>query len=379
MAENPLYIKAKSFIEQFYQENKLGDEACIRRLSEVSGSIAESGTYEHTYEELSYGAKLAWRNSNRCIGRLFWNSLNVFDRRHDVTEEQVKESLLEHIVSATNGGKIRSSITIFAPSQAGADPVRIYNHQLIRYAGYKQDDGTVIGDPHSAGMTDFCHSLGWKGEGTAFDVLPIVIQVNGNKPYYFDIPKELVQEVAITHPESRSFNDLGLKWYAVPIISEMKLEIGGVEYKAAPFNGWYMETEIAARNFADEARYNVLKETARAFDIDTTMNASMWKDRAIIELCTAVMHSFKKAGVSITDHHTASQQFELFERIEQEQNREITGDWTWLIPPVSPASSHIFHKQYNNTWKSPNFFYQPSLLDEKKQLKHGCPFFYHQQ
>jgi nitric-oxide synthase len=37
----------------------------------------------------------------------------------------------------------------------------------------------------------------------------------------------------------------------------MKLEIGGIEFTACPFNGWYMVTEIG-RNLADTNRYNKL-------------------------------------------------------------------------------------------------------------------------
>jgi hypothetical protein len=38
---------------------------------------------------------------------------------------------------------------------------------------------------------------------------------------------------------------------------------GGVQYTAAPFNGWYMVTEIGARNFGDIARYNLLPMVAQ--------------------------------------------------------------------------------------------------------------------
>ncbi|MFB1083351.1 nitric oxide synthase oxygenase [Jeotgalibacillus sp. JSM ZJ347] len=372
--EHPIYQKAEDFIRQYYKENGFNEAACEARLAEICLSIRQSGTYQHTSEELTYGAKLAWRNSNRCIGRLFWNSLSVSDKRDAASEEQVKEALLEHIEYATNGGKIRSAVTIFKPSENTGDPVRIYNHQLIRYAGYRQEDGSVIGDPHSVEMTEFCIQLGWEGKGSPFDILPIVIQIGENEPYLFEIPESYIKEVQITHPENVTFNELGLKWYAVPIISEMKLEIGGIDYPAAPFNGWYMETEIAARNFTDENRYNVLRDTAKAFGLNTQLQSAMWKDRAVIELCTAVMHSFKQAGVSIVDHHTASQQFELFEKKEIEEGRNITGDWTWLIPPVSPASTHIFHKAYDNTWKSPNFFYQASLFEKSETQKNTCPF-----
>lgn len=47
----------------------------------------------------------------------------------------------------------------------------------------------VIGDSHSAAFTDFCQELGWQGEGTNFDVLPLVFSVDGKEPVYKEIPK----------------------------------------------------------------------------------------------------------------------------------------------------------------------------------------------
>ena len=44
----------------------------------------------------------------------------------------------------------------------------------------------------------------------------------------------------------------------MPAITNMRLEIGGIDYPAAPFNGWYMGTEIGARNLADADRYDLL-------------------------------------------------------------------------------------------------------------------------
>ena len=82
---------------------------------------------------------MAWRNSNRCIGRLFWQSLNVIDRRGVNTKEEVRDALFEHIEIATNGGKIKPTITIFPPEKNGEKQVEIWNHQLIRYAGYETE------------------------------------------------------------------------------------------------------------------------------------------------------------------------------------------------------------------------------------------------
>ena len=55
----------------------------------------------------------------------------------------------------------------------------------------------------------------------------------------------------------------------MPALANMCLEIGGVCYPAAPFNGWYMGTEIGARNLADPGRYNQLPEIAARMGLDT--------------------------------------------------------------------------------------------------------------
>ncbi|MFY9946344.1 MAG: nitric oxide synthase oxygenase, partial [Exiguobacterium chiriqhucha] len=43
-----------------------------KRLQTIADEIERTGSYTLTTDELTEGAKLAWRNSNRCIGRLFW-------------------------------------------------------------------------------------------------------------------------------------------------------------------------------------------------------------------------------------------------------------------------------------------------------------------
>ncbi|QYR21921.1 nitric oxide synthase oxygenase [Paenibacillus sp. sptzw28] len=358
MDTKQLMDEAESFIRMCYGELGKSEQETVARLKEINNQIRNEGKYEHTFEELSHGAKLAWRNSNRCIGRLFWDSLIVRDARHISTEEALAQELLQHIEFATNGGKILPVITIFSPEERDKRCVpRIWNHQLIRYAGYETADG-VVGDPVSLKLTSLCQELGWKGAGTSFDVLPLVVQLGDDKPRWFEIPEHIVMKVSIVHPEYAAIGDLGLQWYAVPIVSNMRLEIGGLNYTAAPFNGWYMGTEIGARNLADEFRYNMLPKVASAIGLDMSRESSLWRDRALVELNVAVLHSFKASGVTIVDHHTASKQFGRFEERERQSSRSITGDWTWLIPPVSPAATPIFHTHYDSTELKPNFFYQ---------------------
>lgn len=353
---NELLQEAISFIRVCYLELGKTDDETTARISQIKKEIDNTGRYDHTLEELEHGAKLAWRNSNRCIGRFFWESLRVQDKRNLQSEDDIMAALLEHIEWATNDGNIRPVITVFK-QQDVETKVEIWNHQLIRYAGYETEAG-IIGDSSSIAFTKQCQALGWTGGYGSFDILPLVIQVDGKAPKLYEIPKEIIKEVPISHPELPWFTELELKWYAVPIISGMKLEIGGITYSAAPFNGWYMGTEVGARNLADEDRYNMLPVIGERMGLNIRRDSTLWKDRALIELNEAVLFSYKKSGVSIVDHHTAAKQFKFFEEREAACHRNVTGDWTWLIPPVSPATTHVFHKSYKNEVVKPNFLYR---------------------
>ena len=102
-------------------------------------------------------------------------------------------------------------------------------------------------------------ALGGKGGARSrVVVLALRLVLAGWEPRWREIPRRIVREVSLVHPDYPWFASLGLKWYALPAVAEMLLDIGGVKYTAAPFNGWYMESEIGARNFSDPYRYNML-------------------------------------------------------------------------------------------------------------------------
>jgi nitric-oxide synthase len=103
-----------------------------------------------------------------------------------------------------------------------------------------------------------------------------------------------------------------LKWYALPAVSDVEMRLGGVLYGALPFNGWYMETEIGARNFTDRDRYDLTHAIAVKMGLDTSRERTLWKDRAQLELNRAVLYSFDINNVTIMDHHEASDSFMRF-------------------------------------------------------------------
>jgi len=372
---NEIFLKAESFLKVCYQELEM-TEKLQDRLEEVKNEIQQSGTYFHTNDELTHGARMAWRNSNRCVGRLYWKTLKVIDARHLTDEDDIFKAMEHHIDYAFNNGRIRSTITVFRQKMPNEkEGPRILNQQLIHFAGHLQEDGSVIGDPAEVEYTKWCKQQGHVFENTPFDVLPHGIQWPGKeqKIKTFTLPKDVI--IPITHPDYDWFNELGLFWYAVPIISEMMLEIGGIFYTAAPFNGWYMGTEIGSRNFGDAHRYNMLPVIANKIGLDTKNDNSLWKDRAILELNRAVLHSFEKAGVPISSHHESSEQFIQFEESEHRRGREVTADWIWIAPPMSTSSLKVFHKYYDNTIITPNYFYQDAVIGKPKQvLSYDCPF-----
>jgi nitric-oxide synthase len=133
----------------------------------------------------------------------------------------------------------------------------------------------------------------------------------------------------------------------VPAISNMPLEIGGIRYPAAPFNGWYQSTEIGARNLADSDRYDLLPLIAERMGLDTSSPSTLWRDRAVVELTVAVQHSFEVAGVSITDHHTESGRFLTHLAREEAAGRRCPADWSWVVPPLSGSQTPVFHRYYD--------------------------------
>ena len=350
---------AEAFLRQHHAEVP-GAGHLQPRLDEVRDQIERYGTYAHTADELTFGARVAWRNSSRCIGRLYWRSLRVRDRRHVSDAELVAAEAVEHLREATNGGRVRPTVTVLAASTPERAGPRIWNEQLIRYAGYRLPDGTVVGDPRYAAFTDAALGLGWAGgAGTPFDVLPLVVQAQGEPPRLFDLPGDAVLEVPLSHPRCRWFADLELRWHAVPAISNMCLEIGGICYPAAPFNGWYMGTEIGARNLADTDRYDLLPVVAERLGLDTGGERSLWRDRALVELNLAVLHSFDAAGVTIADHHTEARRFLTHLAREERAGRITPADWSWIVPPVSGAATPVFHRYYDEADLRPNYVHHP--------------------
>src|ERR1700748_2645312 len=109
--------EARAFLMTFHSEGGKGRSAFNTRWAEVGRSLSKTGTYRHTEEELAFGARVAWRNHGRCIGRIYWESLEVVDCRQISEPPAMMDRMCSHMRETLGDGRIRSMISVFAPVQ----------------------------------------------------------------------------------------------------------------------------------------------------------------------------------------------------------------------------------------------------------------------
>lgn len=365
LSEERLFKKAKQYLDLISSEQAWKQSEKERRWQEILQEIHATGTYTHTYEELAYGTQVAWRNASKCVGRIAWNNMVVRDCRHVTDPDAMFRECQEHVQLATNAGNLQITMTVFRPKQPKERwGPRFWNSQLYRYAAYKQPDGSILGDPANLPLTNAMIKFGWQPpeQPSAYDILPLVIEVPGQEPKMYHWQPEEVLEVAIEHPTISGFKEIGMRWYAIPAISNFAITIGGINYGCVPFNGWYMDTEIM-RNFLDDYRYNKIEEIAKVLNLDTSSEQTLWRDRVALELNIAILHSFQKAGVTIVDHQTASRQFLTHDLREKKAGRECPGDWGWVVPAAGGSTCPVWHHQMRDFYLEPAYHHATDRWD----------------
>ena len=370
-----ILAEARSFIDQVAAELGWTEAKTRRRWGAILREVRATGTYTHSHEELDYGAKLAWRNAPKCIGRISWKNLIVRDCRHVTDADGMHGECVQHLRTATNGGNIEIVLTVFrAIGSTERWGPRIWNSQLIRYAGYEMPDGTVLGDRANLDLTRAILALGWEPPEPrgAYDLLPLVIELPGEAPRLYPLDPAEVLEVPISHPTEPGLAELGLKWCAVPAISNFKLEIGGISYGCCPFNGWFMGTEIA-RDLWEPGRYDRALDIADALGLDTSSEQTLWRDRAFLELNVAILHAFQQARVTLVDHQTAARQFMIHDLREKRAGRECPAQGSWIVPAAGGSTTPVWHHEMRDFMLKPCYAYAAdrwlAQMDETPQLQ----------
>eukprot|EP00980_Cylindrotheca_fusiformis_P003855 scaffold858_cov123-Cylindrotheca_fusiformis.AAC.31 len=343
---------ARGFYEQVKEELNWSENQLERRLVNIEEEVQRSGTYIQTTEELEVGARLAWRNASKCVGRIAWNTLVIRDCRHISDPNKMCDEMRNHLLEATAGTNIQSVMTVFKPQEPSeVFGTRFWSSQLVRYAAYKNMfTGEVIGDPANLALTEYLVNNGlWEPpeKVSQFDVLPLVLKVPGEKPFVKKLPEDCIFEVDLEHPDRPELSKLGLRWTTVPAISNFKMNLGGVVYQNMPFNGWFVSTEIV-RNLME--RYDVGPKIAEVIGIDIETDI-MWRQAVSCELERMVVHSFQKHKFTIVDPMTVGRQFCTHVQREREQfGRECPAQWSWIGGLLGECYSMNSCFSHLNSW-----------------------------
>lgn len=330
------------------------------RLKQVFDTIKATGTYEHTEDELAWAARTAWRNSARCVGRSMWKTLAVKDERHLKTPRQIFNKIVEHFRFTHNGGNIIPTAVILDQRRNDKGPgVRVWNRLILSFAGHTQENGEIVGDPSNVFLTDLAKEMGWKPKGEAFELLPLIITDGNENTEWFELPEDLKSYVIdIKHSSIPAISELGIKWYAIPSVSFMLLEAGGIQYTGAPIAGFYQDTEVSIMDLLATSRYNLLETVGRAMGLDVNINTSYWKSVVGLEFTRAVYESYKNQGVTIVDHFTISERFQSFMKEELELRGGCPADWIWIVPPLSSGVVPTFHQEMLRYTLHPSYEYE---------------------
>jgi len=356
---------AEAFVRTYHHEVTGADPT--DRLRHVLTELDRTGDYTHTPDEIEWACRVAWRNADRCVGRVYWNALRIRDFRQVADPRQVAETAVEHARVSFNHGRIRPTMTVFAPAAPGTAGPRILNEQLVRYAG----------DPKYVALRELARDLGWDWDGDGWAVLPLIAHIDGGRPHLLPVPADAAAEVRLEHPHYPWFAELGLRWHALPIITDMRLEAGGKWY-LAPFGGWYVETEISARNLADPDRLDMLPEIATLLGLDRTAAWTDWRNAATVVLNQAVLWSFTRDRVRISDHHSEAERF--LEHLARESRAgraaQENVDWSWVnLPSATPTPT--YHRYYRHQPDQPlprlvRFRPPPMLQPVRPSPDHGA-------
>ena len=103
-----LLRKAFEWSAQVAHELELGDAFLEKRKVDIEEEIRSTGSYTHTEEEVVHGARVAWRNSAKCVGRIAWNTMLVRDRRHVTDLNHMFAECIEHQRLATADGSLKA-------------------------------------------------------------------------------------------------------------------------------------------------------------------------------------------------------------------------------------------------------------------------------
>ena len=300
--------EVREFFELYKEHSTLTRSGVAAARAGRGRGDRRTGTYTHTSEELTVGARLAWRHNTRCIGKLYWRGLTVRDfARHHRRRGSPRAASITASSSSTRAASSRRSRSS-RPTRPGERAAQVRNGQLMSYAGHRQADGTVIGDRDTVAMTELAKAHGW-APASGGPVRHPAARHGGPATATsasHEIPRRARPRGRDRAPhDRRAWPSSACAGGAFRRSATMTLSIGGINYPCAPFTGWYLAPETRPATSRIPTATTCCRRSPRRSG-STLRPALAVEGQGHDRAHGRVLHSFDKAGMRMDDHHTAA-------------------------------------------------------------------------
>ena len=347
--------EAEEFLALFLTERPDAG-SLAHRMAEVRAEVLATGTYTHTPEELTLAPR--WRGATpagawaACTGaacrcwtagtagrpsrssRTWWPTFG--DQRHRSQPGPDPADGLG-LPGGGAGPPVRPGL------ERPVDPVRGLPGRARRPAA---------GRLHGSGA-----ALGWTSKGEAFDVLPLAVQTPGEgcacsicrrtrAGGAADAPGATLRRAgaALVRGTGDRQHAPVHRRRSVPAGAVQRVVHGHRDRRPQPRR---LRTGTTCCPWSPRRSAGHLQR------------ATLWRDRALVELNRAVLWSLSSARRADQRPPHRDPLFLTHVEREEQAGRKTPADWSWIVPPMSGAATPVFHRYYHEADLRPNFYLDP--------------------
>ena len=158
--------EARSFLDSFRREVAPGLQL-ETRLQHVEQDLRQNGQWLD-YEELQFGARPKQSVAlAACTGKAWSSSTDA-----SCPLQKTSPTPCSTTCALPSTGDLQPAISVFDPGDAKRAAPRIWNSQLLRYAGFRNSNGRQVGDPAQNAITARIMELGWRPKGWSLNFYP---------------------------------------------------------------------------------------------------------------------------------------------------------------------------------------------------------------
>lgn len=247
--------------------------------------------------------------------RTAWKTLQIRDRRHVFSAEAIFQNIKDHFDTIMDQDILNTNdnitpppciMTVFRPQiQNEIMGIRFLSSHLFQYAGYMdKENGIVLGDPSNVEYTNYLIETNlWSPPSTrgAYDLLPLVLKMpHIDKPFVYILPRDITKhEVVLEHARYPGVKGICLKCAPIPFVMNYSMNLGGLVYPCAPFNGCFSPAEKSSTLLYCK-KYGIRSLLGNTMGYQT--EDKIIEQSVALELEQTILNSFEKKWHNILDY-----------------------------------------------------------------------------